>query len=90
VRLDNQQDFQQKIVVHRKAAEIAEGYILLFPVRGLKTIRTVFFDLCCIIKATGSGIFLRYLIYLRKYSFFFAVLSTAKKTKTTLRPLRLR
>jgi len=29
VRLDNQQDFQQKIVVHRKAAEIAEVYIFI-------------------------------------------------------------
>ncbi len=29
VRLDNQQDFQQKIVVHRKGAEIAEVYIFI-------------------------------------------------------------
>jgi len=26
VRLDNQQDFQQKLFVHRKGAEIAEVY----------------------------------------------------------------
>jgi len=30
VRLNNQQDFQQKLFVHRKGAEIAEGNIFLF------------------------------------------------------------
>jgi len=29
VRLDNQQDFQQKLFVHRKVAEIAEGHIFI-------------------------------------------------------------
>ena len=29
VKLDNQQDFQQKLFVHRKAAEIAEGYLFI-------------------------------------------------------------
>jgi len=28
-RLDNQQDFQQKLFVHCKAAEIAKGYIFI-------------------------------------------------------------
>jgi len=28
-RLDNQQHFQQKLFVHRKAAEVAEGYIFI-------------------------------------------------------------